>query len=191
MPTRKHKRPQGASADLPMHVASSTVAGDTKAVAAWLDAGGDVNAARDSPGGDVQRVTCLIVASMQGHEKMVDLLITRGARVDHQSSDGATPLLCAAEHGRGNIVKKLLEAGANPKLKHRNGMTALQLADAQGRTRIVRLLRRSLPRAFDPDAALLSKAVADAWSPSATAALITVALVYFIAFYVLNIHGDS
>ena len=138
MPTRKHKRPQGASADLPMHVASSTVAGDTKAVAAWLDAGGDVNAARDSPGGDVQRVTCLIVASMQGHEKMVDLLISRGARLDHQSSDGATPLLCAAEHGRGNIVKKLLEAGANPNIRadvddsdftENDGLTALEVVE--------------------------------------------------------------
>ena len=59
--------------------------------------------------------SALTLAAMQGHEDMVDLLISHGAWVDpHKDYDTyQTPLSGAAQNGHLGIVKRLVTAGAN------------------------------------------------------------------------------
>lgn len=59
--------------------------------------------------------TPLQVASLNGHENIVKLLIEAGCRLDCRNSDKDTPLLDAVENGHLGVVKLLLEAGVNPR----------------------------------------------------------------------------
>ncbi|AVP96155.1 hypothetical protein C7S18_02630 [Ahniella affigens] len=51
-------------------------------------------------------------AAANGHLSLVDLLLKRGAPVNGEDADGATPLIYAAYAGRVEVVKRLLAAGA-------------------------------------------------------------------------------
>jgi ankyrin repeat protein len=75
--------------------------------------------------------TPLHIATIQGHESIVDYLLAHVLDVrtalDAQDSSGSTPLHEAARYGNKNIALKLLTKGANPNLQDRMGKTPLLL----------------------------------------------------------------
>ena len=75
--------------------------------------------------------------SMNPNERMVDLLVEKGADVDHQDRDGQTPLHFLCKYRDADILnpekakktaEALLRAGANPHIPNKEGKTAWQMA---------------------------------------------------------------
>jgi ankyrin repeat protein len=94
-------------------------------------------------GRDVPITTnCLIVATIKGHEHIVQLLLEAGATPDLiDDCYRMTALMIACELGHEHIVQLLLEAGATPDLiDNRYHMTALMIACELGHEHIVQLL---------------------------------------------------
>ena len=73
-------------------------------------------------------LTPLLFASNEGYEKVVKLLLDKGAKVDLKNSDGLTALMVASFEGHETVLKILVEKGANVDLKENNGDTALSMA---------------------------------------------------------------
>lgn len=77
------------------------------------------------------RTTALIKASMSGQVKVIDLLVSKGADVNHQDANGNTALHHLVKVTNKNVeegVKRLLEADADINLKNNKGETALDIA---------------------------------------------------------------
>ncbi|KAI1191632.1 hypothetical protein F5B17DRAFT_247515 [Nemania serpens] len=70
--------------------------------------------------------TPLQVASLNGHEDIVQLLIEAGCNLDCRNSDKETPLLDAVENGHLGVVKLLLKAGVNPRKADAEGHEPLE-----------------------------------------------------------------
>ncbi len=83
-------------------------AGETDAIAAFLDAGAPVDLS------DPQGNTLLMLAAYHGHAETVRLLAERGADVDRVNDRGQSPLAGAVFKGEGDVVAALREAGADP-----------------------------------------------------------------------------
>ena len=107
---------------MPDKVAFDAVdSGDHAFLGAWLDAGGNVNATCDAEasGRRITGVTLLMRAAGWGHVEIVNMLLSRGARVNEQSSDGFSALLAAvmaARVGRDSnlaAARALMHAGAD------------------------------------------------------------------------------
>lgn len=84
-------------------------------------------------------VTALIVASHNGHEGVVRLLLETGSRADVQNEEHDSALGAAAENGHEKIAYMLIEKGADVNASGKYG-TALQRASASGHENIVKLL---------------------------------------------------
>jgi hypothetical protein len=122
-----------------------------RAAEALINAGADVNA-KDDMGWSVLSKVALNSPSLQ----LLELLLKKGAGVDHASDLGVTPLMAAAQRDDGNpaFVKALLENGADPEASTANGETALDLAreeakkatKKEARRKILRLLEAPKPR---------------------------------------------
>ena len=80
--------------------------GDARAVTAWLEEGGSVDARCSECGG----ITLLITAAAGGQEAMVRMLLQRGASVNLQGPLGVTALMIAAGYGYTTTVQALLDA---------------------------------------------------------------------------------
>ena len=90
---------------------------------------------------NAQGVPVICVATRNGHKKIVELLLQRGADVNVLSQDrGNSPLMEAAVRGDDLSVRRFLEAGANPNLISKSGQTALMLAIGEGHKEIVKVL---------------------------------------------------
>jgi ankyrin repeat protein len=104
-----------------LHVAAE--AGSLAVVEALLENGALVNILaatnKDMP---------LALAAAGGHNKVVDLLLAKGADVHHQNAYGNTALMMAAKHHASGCVKALLAAGSNIHAKNNKGSTPLLLA---------------------------------------------------------------
>jgi ankyrin repeat protein len=87
-------------------------AGDTTAVAAYVDAGVPVNLTNDS--GD----SLLMLAAYHGHPDTVQALLERGADPGRANDRGQTPLAGAVFKKEPEIVRALLQAGADPAAGH-------------------------------------------------------------------------
>lgn len=86
-------------------------------------------------------ITALWIASFQGHEKVVQSLLTLGnADIDLADSDGKTPLYVASQEKQVTVVRILLDRGANPEVKSMSGVTPLLAASRSGDPTIVELL---------------------------------------------------
>ncbi|KAI7970196.1 hypothetical protein EIK77_008423 [Talaromyces pinophilus] len=63
-------------------------------------------------------LTDLMVASLFGHHRVVDLLLERGANIDHEDGNGWTALAWATEAAHWDVVALLLRAGATVDCKY-------------------------------------------------------------------------
>ncbi len=111
--------------------------GDVRAVGAILNEGArpdDVSWANDESG------TALVVAIREGRERVVELLLTRGADPRRTDFFGKTPLHWAGTGGDVAIARRLLRRGSDLALQDRAGNTPLDLAKRNGRTRWVELI---------------------------------------------------
>jgi len=66
----------------------------------------------------------LHIASQNGHFEVVDLLISRGAKLSPKNRGGNTPLHMATEYGFDNVVILLRNKGADPLAKNDEGCSA-------------------------------------------------------------------
>ena len=107
---------------VPDRIVDAAGEGNEAVVLAWMDAaGGQVDATFES--GDTGGFTLLMYAVANGQEKLVDLLLGRGAKVNQQASNGMTALMHAVLSNRPPIVRRLLGLGADLKARTANGKT--------------------------------------------------------------------
>ena len=101
-----------------------------------LEAGADINE-RDSDGR-----TALHHATIEGEERLVDLLLGRTAQPALADHEGWTPLHYAARGYELPIARRLLDAGAPVDVLDAHGNTPLFRAvfDSRGRGEMIRLL---------------------------------------------------
>lgn len=96
----------------------------------------DANAVhvRSTDGGSL---TPLHVAADEGQDRMVSLLLDKGADKDALDCDGGTPLCFAVENGHLAVVETLVAAGADVKLRSTDGHTPLHLAATKGHDEVL------------------------------------------------------
>lgn len=112
--------------------------GDKEIVTAFLDAGMNINATRNTDGW-----TALLSASFYKKTDLVQLLLERQAAVNIQDKQGRTPLHYASAMGAEDIVTMLLEAGANPNLQDKQGRTSLMEAYSKKQAKIAEILKNA------------------------------------------------
>ncbi len=83
--------------------------GGEAALLAWLDGGGRVDATFTREG--VSGLTLLMGAAGHGQERVVKLLLRRGAEINLQSNGGGTALMLATGWDHPAVVRRLLRAG--------------------------------------------------------------------------------
>lgn len=90
---------------------------------------------------DSNHDTALTLACAGGHEELVQLLLNRGANIEHRDKKGFTPLILAATAGHAKVVETLLNAGAHIEAQsERTKDTPLSLACSGGRYEVVEIL---------------------------------------------------
>ena len=68
--------------------------------------------------------TLLIVAAQNGNKRLVEILITRGAFINHQNREGNTALHFALEYDpKGTLGEYLIERGADDSIENLLGLT--------------------------------------------------------------------
>lgn len=89
-------------------------------------------------------VPLVCIAARNGHRKILEMLVDRGADVNVLSQDrGNSPLMEVAVRGDESGVRKLLQHGADPNLVSKSGQTALMLAIGEGHKGIAKALMDS------------------------------------------------
>ena len=104
--------PEPELVELATRIFNLARAGETAAVAAYVDAGVPVNLTNDS--GD----SLLMLAAYHGHPDTVHALLERGADPGRPNDRGQTPLAGAVFKKEPEIVRALLDAGADPAAGH-------------------------------------------------------------------------
>jgi uncharacterized protein len=82
--------------------------GDSKALAAYVDAGVPADLTNDK--GD----TLVMLAAYHGHAEAVAVLVERGADANRANDRGQTPLAGAVFKGEDAVIGALLAGGADP-----------------------------------------------------------------------------
>ena len=109
---------------------------DKKAMIVFLiKSGADINVARSSDGN-----TPLILAAQLGNFQVVNILISKGARLNAADSNKSTALIIAAKENHENIVKQLLSVGADLNATDNGGLTALKHAEKLGHRNVVQVI---------------------------------------------------
>jgi ankyrin repeat protein len=94
----------------------------------------------------------LICAALNGHKRVVELLLANGASVNAVDNEGNTALMWASLNGHNDIVAVLLENGANVNTVNANGSSPLMWASFSGQIEVVRLLLRNNASVNDSNA---------------------------------------
>ncbi len=89
---------------------------------------------------DIENYNALHYASRGAHDKIVGLLLDRGANVNALGKRDLSSLYIACTKGFGNIIRILLAAGADPNLMGLNGRTALHMVIGKNLSDMVDLL---------------------------------------------------
>ncbi|XP_046672408.1 ankyrin repeat domain-containing protein 17-like isoform X4 [Homalodisca vitripennis] len=90
---------------------------------------------------DSNHDTALTLACAGGHEELVELLLSRGATIEHRDKKGFTPLILAATAGHEKVVEILMNHAADMEAQsERTKDTPLSLACSGGRYEVVDLL---------------------------------------------------
>ena len=85
--------------------------------------------------------TPLVIATQFGHMDTIRLLLEKGANINHQDSDGLSPLQHACQNGYADIVALLLSFdNIDIQSKHKFDMTSLHWACQKGFANIVQML---------------------------------------------------
>lgn len=117
--------------------------GDIKITKLLLEKGADPNAQADQ-----SSPTPLFNASAEA----IPLLVDYGANINHQDSNGYTPLLQAISyHDDYYRIKTLFLCGADILIKNRFGEDAIRLATAKGRDDILPLFKKNQQAPFSND----------------------------------------
>jgi ankyrin repeat protein len=89
---------------------------------------------------DHQGNTALMLATREGHEDIVLLLLSQNVNINLTSASGRTALIYASDAGYINIVSYLLAKNADVNVQVNNGTTALLQASGRGYESIVMML---------------------------------------------------
>ena len=95
------------------------------------------------------KISALILAVEGGHDRVVSLLIARGADINHAEKTGATALIGAVRGGKTSTVKLLIGLGANLQHTDSNDRSALEYASRAGHHAIRQLLEQGSPAPRD------------------------------------------
>ena len=129
--------------------------GETDVVRAWLDGGGDASARTTEEGdGWATLLSMAVVRKSMNNEGVMDLLLSRGARVDATDSDGWTALHCLlnsfdAFGSPVRMLRLLLSNGAdvnlaiNPRDEEGASKSPLMRAATDASPGVVRMLLRA------------------------------------------------
>lgn len=91
--------------------------------------------------GTSEPATALIISARHGIIYSVEYLISKGANLDKQASEGGnTALMEAARGGHMKVVAALVEAGADAQLTNKDGKTAGDLAKEAGYDVVARVI---------------------------------------------------
>jgi ankyrin repeat protein len=118
--------------------------GDLEAMRRHLAAAGE-RAVELVDSKDKHGQTALMLAAVLGREAVVELLIERGAALNHTAKFGLSALMLAVINNHAGIAGKLVRAGADTSLRGSGApgfyqKTAFGLAHAHDRNEIVELL---------------------------------------------------
>ncbi|CAM1306442.1 TANC2 (predicted) [Pycnogonum litorale] len=89
---------------------------------------------------DVYGRTALMLAAMEGHHGVLELLLTKKASVNRTDKQGLTALCWACLKGQLHTAEYLLEHGSDINHTDKNGRTPLDLAAFNGNAKLVSLL---------------------------------------------------
>ena len=108
---------------------------DTAKAAALIDGGVDVNG-KDSKG----TYPLILACSYKDNDKMIELLLFKGADPNVRGAKGETPLGLAAKYSL-KAVKMLVEKRADVNAKDEAGFTALRWATIMEQSEVIKFLK--------------------------------------------------
>ncbi|KAK0146199.1 Ankyrin repeat, SAM and basic leucine zipper domain-containing protein 1 [Merluccius polli] len=88
-------------------------------------------------------MSCLMQAARDGYSTVINLLVSHGAHVNAQDSNGYTALAFAAQYGRVEAALKLLQVGADKTIRTKDGESPADISLAYKHTRLTQILTAS------------------------------------------------
>ena len=116
---------------------AAVAVGRLETVRKLLELGADIHAL-DMEGNSALHLACAI----GDFPKIVDILLTNGADINHRGDQGYTPLMVASQQGCLQAVIKLLDLGSEVDILSDYGESALNIARRKGHTAIAKKIER-------------------------------------------------
>lgn len=83
--------------------------------------------------GVVSGRTVLHFAAANGHTKVVDILLSMGARADTRDKEGNTPLMVASAHGNMGMVSRAMRGSLTTRIKRDGQHCTMRLSKGMRR----------------------------------------------------------
>ncbi|GLD99398.1 hypothetical protein PINS_up008117 [Pythium insidiosum] len=93
---------------------------------------------------DETGLSLLHYVSFYNYAHLIPVLLSHGAHINQQSTQGHTPLHLAAGCGHTAVVEALIQAGADVHICDFDGFTAMDRAERSGQSDVVVMLRREM-----------------------------------------------